>query len=41
MGGWDVQQHQRRNPDWKIKNPHTDQERVSLTSELCVENITL
>jgi hypothetical protein len=37
MGGWGVQQHPRRNPDWKKKTPHTDQERVSLTSELCAE----
>ncbi len=36
-----MQQHPRRNPDWKIKNPHIDQERVSLTSELCVENIAI
>jgi hypothetical protein len=41
MGGWGVQQHPRRNPDWKIKNPHIDQERVSLTSELCFENIAI
>jgi len=41
MGGWGVQQHPRRNPDWKKKTPHTDQERVSLTSELCVENIAI